>query len=94
MSEAIANLKVALFYYKIIIWKVYYGMLSTAILALPATIMNWYVMNTVEKIIAVSGVILAVHKWVDGFMDQTIGRILSGRPPIDFQTDENNRPIV
>lgn len=77
---ALSNLS----YWKLAIWKVYHGILTVIIGALPATIMNWHAMNNVEKIIAVGGVALAVHKFIDGFIDQTLARLVAGKSPIQL----------
>ncbi len=80
MSEAWKNLV----YYKLAIWKLSYGAFAVLVGAIPATLMNWYVMNAIEKTIAISGLTLTVLKFVDGFIDQTASRLIAGKPPVSL----------
>ncbi len=80
MSQTINNI----IYYKLAIWKLCYGSFAVLVGAIPATILNWYVMNTMEKSIAVGGLALAVLKFVDGFIDQTASRLLAGKPIVSL----------
>lgn len=80
MNQTIANIN----YYKLAIWKLGYGSFAVLVGAIPATIMNWYVMNAMEKTIAISGLCLTVLKFVDGFIDQTASRLMVGKPPVSL----------
>lgn len=71
-----------LWYWKLAIWKFYCGMFLVLAGAVPASVMNWYQMNSVEKFIAVLGLGVVAHKFADAFIDQTISRLLQGKPPV------------
>ncbi len=80
MNEALKNIV----YYKLAIWKLGYGSFAVLVGAIPATIMNWYVMNGMEKSIAIGGLMLSVLKFIDGFIDQSLARLMAGKPLVSI----------
>lgn len=71
-------------YWKLAIYKGITGPFMTAVVGTPAVIMAWETMTQTAKIIAVIAFMTTWYKAFDLFLDQTMGRLAKGLPPIQL----------
>lgn len=85
MSQTILDSLSLIRYWRVAIWKLYAGTFITAAGAAVPLIIAWDKMTGTEKVVAVIGGIVAIHKFWDGFIDQTVARLASGKTIIPIE---------
>lgn len=61
-------------------WKVMSGASMVGLSAMPTIVLNWDTMTGAGRIVATIGLAIAVVKSVDMAFDQTVSRLLQGKP--------------
>jgi hypothetical protein len=77
-------------YWRLAIWKGITGSLVVILGATPSVVLNWDTMTTSGRTVAVSGLLLAWIKYLDGFTDQTASRLAAGKPAVSLPPVESS----
>jgi hypothetical protein len=69
-------------YWKLAIWKVTFGMFKVAVTGYlgATTAVSWSSMSGEERFLVLLMIALAIGTFVDGFLDQTLARLVAGKP--------------
>lgn len=92
MLRDIPEVKHGWIYWKLAIWKILFGSFKTAgTFYIGATASVRFVdLHADQMVLVILSMLLAVTTFIDGFIDQTVGRLLSGRPPIKLPTNDED----
>lgn len=89
MVDELAETKYGMLYWKLAIWKILYGSLKqagTAYVGSTAAV-RWVDMHWDERVVIIITAAIAVGTFIDGFLDQSIGRLIAGKAPIKLPTN-------
>lgn len=89
MNSEMPELKPGVIYWKLAIWKLCYGSFKTAgTFYVGATASVRFVdLHPDQKFLVLISMAMAVTTFIDGFLDQTIGRLIAGKPPIKLPSN-------
>jgi len=76
-------------YWRFAIWKFYNGTIITIAGAAPAILIAWTNMSWPERLVSLIGAVVSLHKYWDGFLDQTVSRLAAGKPIVPINGNGN-----
>jgi len=84
--------KLDLMYWKLAIWKLIHGsftVVASGFIGATAAV-DWGVMSGKEKVLICLTLAMALGKFIDAFLDQTLSRLVAGKPLVQLPETNGN----